>query len=95
MPEKGKPESHTPFVQLMVQRYHDTVYDETGAEKDYEAYADYLALINGPREYGVEPEMLRYAKGRTDATVKELLEHFYEITPEGLAPGDDGADLLE
>ena len=45
--------------------------------------------------YQVEDEMLEYAQKHPDASMKELIEYFDEVAPDGLTPGDDGLDLEE
>lgn len=34
-------------------------------------------------------------KSTRDASMKELIEYFDEVAPDGLTPGDDGLDLEE
>lgn len=85
----------TEYVQLMVDRYHNVAYNADGSETAYETHEDYLFLLNAPRDYQVEPEMLEYAKAHPDATIKELSDYFDTVASEGLPPGDDGADLME
>lgn len=65
------------------------------AERSYEDEANYLWLKNAPEQYLVEASMLAYAKKHPDITSSELCAYFDSIAPEGLAPGDDGADLLD
>ena len=36
-----------------------------------------------------------FVESHPHATARELFEFFNVTAPEGLAPGDDGADLLE
>ena len=62
---------------------------------DYAEEMDFKFMANAPEQYGVEDEMLEYLKNNPDATVVELFDQFDKIAPEGLADGDDGADLLE
>ena len=62
------------------------------------SYADennLLLLLNAPREYLVEGEMLKYAQEHPDADMNDLIDYFDEVAPTGLAPGDDGKDLEE
>ncbi len=76
----------TPFVKLMVERFADEVYPDGGTTSDEDLLNDSLFLINAPRDYENEDEMLEYAKAHPDATVKELLHYFDEITPDGDPP---------
>ena len=66
----------TPFVKLIEKRFHDMAYPKDGSECSYETMGEYLAIINGPRAYGVEDEMLAYVQEHEDATMAELLEYF-------------------
>ena len=78
----------TEFVQLMVDRFSDDVYDRN----NHEDIADYLYIINAPGQSGLEPEMLLFAKARPDATVKELIEYFESMDPEIVCEDDDDED---
>ncbi len=49
---------------------------------EYEDKAKFLLLLNAPEEYGVEEEMLAYAKAQPTASMQELIEYFDEITEE-------------
>lgn len=83
MVDKSK---RTPFVKLMVERFADEVYSNGGAASSMELLCDYQLLINAPRDYENEDEMLEYAKAHPDASIKELLDYFDEITPDGDLP---------
>ncbi len=43
-----------------------------------------LWLLNAPAGYQVEDEMLEYDKKHPDASMKELIEYFDEVAPDGL-----------
>lgn len=78
----------TEFVELMVDRFSDDVY-----EKDnHEDIADFLYIINGPDQDGLEPEMLEFAKAHPNATVKELIEYYESLDPKIIAEDDDWDD---
>ena len=65
----------TEYVSLMVHKFRDSIYDESGKViSDYEDYCNYLYLINAPRQYGLEVDMLQYAKNHPDASIMDLLE---------------------
>ena len=85
----------TEYQNLIVERYGKIVYPDGEHPVSYEMYNDYLAMLNMPKGYQNEKEMLAYAEAHPDATLKDLLHYFVLITPPGLAPGDDGADLLD
>ena len=68
------------WVQLVRKRY------EPEGEMSYEDENDLLMLLNAPEQYEVEPEMLEYAKAHPKATVKELIDYFDSIAPDGLPP---------
>lgn len=76
----------TPFVKLMVERFTDEVYPNGGAASSDKMLSDYLFLINAPRDYENEDEMLEYAKAHPDASIRELIDYFNEITPDGDPP---------
>ncbi len=84
-------QAESEWVQLVRDRYEP----EPDAEMSYEEEGYLLCLLNAPEQYENEDEMLAYAKARPEATMKELVEYWDSITPDGLPPGDDGADLLD
>lgn len=61
---------------------------------DYREEMEYLFMLNAPEQYQVEDEVLNYLKSHPNATIAELSDYYDEISPHGLAPDDDGADLL-
>ena len=83
-----KPEDRTPYVKLIVEKYHDTAYPPDGSEAPYEDYANYLGLVNGPRTYGVEYEMMTYVQKHQNASIKELIEYF-DTLADGREPVED------
>lgn len=52
-------------------------------------------FIYGSQQYEIEKEAELFVKEHPDATARELFEFFDRTAPEGLAPGDDGKDLLD
>ena len=62
---------------------------------NYEMRGYYDTVLLAPKQYGTESVMLEFAKEHKEATIKEMYDYFNKITPDGLAPGDDGADLME
>ena len=52
---------------------------------------DMLGFISGVRAFQIEDQVIKYLRADPNATTQEL----YSLIPEGLPPGDDGADLLE
>ena len=81
-------EQRTEFVQLMVDRFSDDVY----GRNNHEDIADFLYIVNGPDQDGLEPEMLEFAKEHPDATVKELIEYYESLDPKIIADDDDEDD---
>ncbi len=80
---------HEKYIEIITERYGRY---ENGT---YEEKGDYLWIINAPEQYQNEDEMLDFVEKNPNATLKEVNNYWDEITPDGLAPGDDGADLLE
>ena len=70
MPSKIKPEDRTPYVKLMVERFESIAHPKDGSECAYETLGEYLGIINLPRAYGVEDEMLDYALAHENAPMK-------------------------
>lgn len=58
---------------------------ESFLEEDVDWY------IVAVKAFHVEDKVIQYIKNHPNATAQEL----YNLLPEGLPPGDDGADLLE
>ena len=79
------------WVQYVREHYEPA----SDVEMSYEDENNLLWLLNAPAGYQVEDEMLEYAQKHLDASMKELIEYFDEVAPDGLTPGDDGLDLEE
>ena len=77
------------YVSLIRERY------EPEGDMEYEDEADLLLLLNGPEAYENEDQMLNFAKEHPDATMKDLIEYWDSITPDGLPPGMTEEDLLD
>ena len=77
------------YVKLIRARY------DHGQKMSYAEEARFLALLDGPEAYQNEDEMLKYVEDHPDATLDNLMDYWDSITPDGLPPGDDGADLLD
>ncbi|MCD8353755.1 MAG: hypothetical protein LUC47_05530 [Clostridiales bacterium] len=82
-------DTHEEYTKLIKERY------EHLAPESYEQQGYYYCALYAPYQYETEEAMLAYIKQNPTATLKEVFDYFGEITPPGLAPGDDGADLLE
>ena len=80
---------HEEYTELIRKRYAHM------KGESYEMQANYYAVYYGPHQYKTESSMLAYIKEHPQATLKEVCNYFNKITPDGLAPGDSGADLLE
>ena len=74
------------YVNLIVDRFCDSVYPDGKTAVSYEAEMDYLCLVNAPGQYENEDEMLAYAKSHPEAEMRDLVNFFFEITPPGLPP---------
>lgn len=82
-------ETHEEYYALIKERY------ESESKKGYEQAGYFATVLYAPWQYKVEISMLNYTKQHPNASLKEMYSYFNKITPIGLAPGDDGADLLE
>lgn len=76
----------TDFQNIIADIFENTVYDENGRVTDEENHGCYLTLINGPQQYEVEDQMMKYLEEHPNATLKELEDHFCNICPEGYPP---------
>lgn len=79
---------HEEYMALIEKRYKATL------SESYAMQADYYWAYYAPFQYKVEASMLAYVKKHPNATLRDICNYFVRIAPEGLAPGDDGADLL-
>lgn len=79
---------HGDYIQEIARRYQKV------SQEGYFEKGQYSAVLYGPAQYRNEADMLRYIQRYPQATLHEVFLHFMEITPPGLAPGDNGADLL-
>ncbi|MCD8115944.1 MAG: hypothetical protein LUE21_02315 [Oscillospiraceae bacterium] len=80
---------HEEYVAVISERYGQI------KNESYEMGGYYSCVSLAPEQYKVEASMLAFVKNHPDASLKEVCDYFGEITPVGLAPGDDGADLWE
>jgi hypothetical protein len=80
---------HEEYTELIEKRYARPSKD------DYEQYGYYDWVLHAPYQYKTEASMLGYVKAHPNATLRELFVYFDKITPDGLAPDDDGADLMD
>lgn len=76
----------TEYQRYLIEHYGDGIpysYDE---EDGYARINEFEFMLGAPEQYENEDEMLDYAKAHPDATMRELVEYFDEITPDGLPP---------
>ena len=71
-------------------REHYTPADDA----EYEEEADFLWMLNAPEQCYVEDEVLEYIKAHPEASLKELVEFFDSLFPDGIpeefqAPEED------
>lgn len=76
------------FRELVAKRLEYLAKDDQNRQ-DIEDLADFC------HGYEFTDEILKYMDDHPNATMKELWTYFDETVPPGLAPGDDGADLLD
>lgn len=62
---------------------------------DADSREDVEALAAFSYGYLFADEMVEYIDAHPEATYKELWSYFDENVPDGLAPDDDGLDLME
>lgn len=75
-------EKESEWIQLVRERYEPPA--DVEMERDDEECL--LLLLNAPEQYEVEEVMLQYANEHPDASMKELVDYFDEVAPEGLPP---------
>ncbi|MCD8327599.1 MAG: hypothetical protein LUC25_00715 [Ruminococcus sp.] len=78
-------EEYTKIIEERYGQYKNGTYEERG---------DYSWIFDAPEQYLTEGKMLDYVKKNPEATLKDIAYYADKITPDGLAPGDDGSDLL-
>lgn len=61
----------------------------------YEEQGNYSFALMCPGQYSAEDAALRFVEENPKATLKEVCAYLYKVIPIGLAPNDDGRDLLE
>ncbi len=80
---------HEEYTAIISERYGHL------KNKSYEMGGYYSCVSLAPEQYRNEEDMLEYVKSHPEASLKEVFNYWGEITPVGLAPDDDGADLWE
>lgn len=78
------------FVIKMEKRFADFLHSDDESVRDGAEW-----FIYGSQQYEIEAEAEDFLKKNPDPTAKELNAFFDRTCPGGLAPGDDGADLLD
>jgi len=76
---------YTNFQKKLMENYGSKDLDEE--QEDL-----YNWLMNAPEHYQNDDKMEQYYNEHPDATLEELDKYWVNITPPGLAPGDDGSD---
>lgn len=79
----------TEFVKLVRDRF------DHGQKMTYAEEARFLWLLDAPEAYHNEDKLLKYLGEHPEATMDEAMDYWMSITPEGLPPGMDPAELLE
>jgi hypothetical protein len=79
---------HEEYTKIIEERYAGL------QSQSYEMQAMFYGVYYGPYQYRVEESVLQYVKTYPDAPLKDVCDYFFSICPIGLAPGDDGTDLL-
>ena len=80
-------EIHKAYLDLLQKRYGHL------QDLDYEHHGNYIWISQAPEHYLSEKGMFFFAKTYPASTMRDLLNFFTLITPDGLAPDDDGEDL--
>ena len=80
---------HEEYTEIIKKRY------EAVSHENYEQNGYYTCVMMAPSQYLTEHSMLRYVQAHPTASLKELFVYFNKITPDGLAPGDNGVDLMD
>ena len=76
------------FKELMAKRLARLITDDE-SKRDVREFAGFCY------SYEFADEILEFMNENPGATLKELWRYFDENVPDGLAPGDDGADLFD
>ena len=71
-------EDELEYVQLLRERY--TPVDDA----EYEEEADFLWMLNAPEQCCVQEEVLEYMKAHPEASLKELVQFFDSLFPDGI-----------
>ena len=79
-------EDELEYVQLLRERYTPV------GDAEYEEEADFLWMLNAPKQCCVQEEVLEYMKAHPDATVKELIDYFESMDPEIVDEDEDDED---
>lgn len=82
-------EKPTEYMQLLQDSFEALTKSENG-EKPKEDKDTYFICMDGPEQYGVEVEMLKFLKDNPNTTLSQVVQYFIDISPEEpLEPFDD------
>ncbi|MCD7755812.1 MAG: hypothetical protein LUJ09_05720 [Firmicutes bacterium] len=84
---------YTEFQELILERFDTKEMPYEKLDELNRGYIDWL--LNAPEGYGVEEEMLKYAKENPEASLRELNELFDELAKDKDPPDFGGDDELE
>lgn len=81
---------YTEFQELILQRFDtsDLPYEKRGEVERW----NIDILLNGPEQYGVESEMLKYAKENKEASVDDLIRLLDKLIEDKDPPDFDNDD---
>lgn len=78
-------------------KYNEAFVAKYGSQPDmdYATETMYEFMLNAPKAYRKEKQMIEFMESNPDATLRQVFDYFNEITPDGLSPDDDGEDIIE
>lgn len=77
------------FVKTMEKKFSNYLKSD---DEEIVGYAQ--SFVYGSQQYEIEKEAEKFSEEHPNATARDLFDFFDKTAPDGLAPGDDGADLM-
>lgn len=82
----------TEYQKYIIDRFSESIPEivdfpcDEETRRNHHTYGDFLCVLEAPKPYGVEKEMLAFGKNNPEATLKDFIKYFLSITPDDFPP---------
>lgn len=82
----------TEYQKYIINRFSESIPEivdspcDEETRRNHHTYGDFLCVLEAPKPYGVEKEMLVFGKNNPEATLKDFVKYFLSITTDDFSP---------